>query len=645
LFVQNVLLHKKKIDTFVHPKYSSFSPSKNGGRNHHKTKKREEEEEELGREQERRRRRTTENHPRFELVVLVLFVPVSLFKKMSEEEPKTEKQLIRQAEKERKKKEKLEKELKKKREGLASSSGGGGSVVTVHASQTPPVHLDAVSGTRDFFPEEFRLQTWLFEKFRKCGLRAGFEEYDAPVLERQELYKRKAGEEITQQMYSFVDKDGVEVTLRPEMTPTLARMVLSRGASMILPLKWFSIPQCWRFEATQRGRKREHYQWNMDIIGCKEITAEVELLSAAVEFFKSCGITSADVGIKVNSRKVMQSMLTINDVPDEIFAPTCVILDKLDKIGAEAVVKELTETLGLPRETAENVVKTLSCKTVEELEEMAREAIEVSSGGDDGDNTNSNTKAVDDSSIRELKELFKLAEEYGFGDWLQFDASVVRGLAYYTGVVFEAFDKAGELRAIAGGGRYDKLLSLYGATTPVPACGFGFGDCVIVELLKEKNLLPNVQKRVDFCVCAYNKDMQGKAMKAAGLLRQTSPPSNGSGGGGGGSSSNDDDGDGNINSADENKRLVVVDVLLEPKKKVAQTFDYANRIGARYVVFVAPSEWENGCVRIKDLRAEEYAEDDADKQVDVKIEDLWNALEQMRENENRVRARRGFASL
>ena len=594
---------------------------------------------------EEREREEQQQQPRIRDLKVVLVLFVVRLKKMSEEEPKkTEKQLIRQAEKERKKKEKLEKELKKKREGVVSSSGGGGSVVTVHASQTPPVNLDAVSGTRDFFPEEFRLQTWLFEKFRKCGLRAGFEEYDAPVLERQELYKRKAGEEITQQMYSFVDKDGVEVTLRPEMTPTLARMVLSRGASMILPLKWFSIPQCWRFEATQRGRKREHYQWNMDIIGCKEITAEVELLSAAVEFFKSCGITSADVGIKVNSRKVMQSMLTINDVPDEIFAPTCVILDKLDKIGAEAVVKELTETLGLPRETAENVVKTLSCKTVEELEEMAREAIEVSSGGDDGDNTNSNTKAVDDSSIRELKELFKLAEEYGFGDWLQFDASVVRGLAYYTGVVFEAFDKAGELRAIAGGGRYDKLLSLYGATTPVPACGFGFGDCVIVELLKEKNLLPNVQKRVDFCVCAYNKDMQGKAMKAAGLLRQTSPPSNGSGGGGGGSS-NDDDGDGNINSANENKRLVVVDVLLEPKKKVAQTFDYANRIGARYVVFVAPSEWENGCVRIKDLRAEEYAEDDADKQVDVKIEDLWNALEQMRENENRVRARRGFASL
>jgi histidyl-tRNA synthetase len=551
------------------------------------------------------------------------------------EEGKSEKQLARIAEKERKKREKLEKERLKKERAEAQTSANN--VITVQASQTPPVDLDSVSGTRDFFPDEYRLQSWLFEKFRKCGLQSGFEEYDAPVLERQELYKRKAGEEITQQMYSFVDKDGVEVTLRPEMTPTLARMVLSRGASMILPLKWFSIPQCWRFEATQRGRKREHYQWNMDIIGCKEITAEVELLSAAVEFFKSCGITSEDVGIKVNSRKVMQSMLTINDVPDEIFAPTCVILDKLDKIGAEAVVKELTETLGLPRDTAENVVKTLSCKTVEELEEMAREAIEKSSGG----GSDANKKAVDDSSIRELKELFKLAEEYGFGDWLQFDASVVRGLAYYTGVVFEAFDKAGELRAIAGGGRYDKLLSLYGATTPVPACGFGFGDCVIVELLKEKNLLPNVQKRVDFCVCAYNKDMQGKAMKAAGLLRQnTSPPaSENSGNKNGGDRNNSDEGE------NDQKRLVVVDVLLEPKKKVAQTFDYANRIGARYVVFVAPSEWENGSVRIKDLRAEEYAEEDEDKQVDVKLEDLWKALEIMRENESRVRARRGLASL
>jgi len=552
---------------------------------------------------------------------------------------KSEKQLQRTLEKERKRMEKQEKEERKRLQGNGSNSNHGQSIITIQAMQQTPVELESVSGTRDWFPEEYRLQRWLFEKFRKTGNSFGFEEYDAPVLERQELYKRKAGEEITQQMYSFVDKDQCEVTLRPEMTPTLARMVLSRGASMILPLKWFSIPQCWRFEATQRGRKREHYQWNMDIIGCDKITAEVELLAAVVDFFKSLGITSADVGVKVNSRKVMQSMLQINKVPDEIFAPTCVILDKLDKIGDDAVIKELTETLKLPKETAMNVVKTLHCKTVEELEQMAKEAITSSSSSeanDDDTTTTTNNNKMDDSSIQELKQLFKLADEYGFGDWLQFDASVVRGLAYYTGVVFEAFDKAGELRAIAGGGRYDKLLSLYGAMSPVPACGFGFGDCVIVELLKEKNLLPKkeVEKQIDFCVAAYNIDMQGKAMKTANLLRL-----------GNNNNSDNDNDNNNNNNNNSGHHLITCDVMLEPKKKVAQTFDYANRIGARYIVFVAPSEWENGCVRIKDLRADAYAAEESDKQVDVKLEDLCNALEIMRLNEVQVKIRRGMASL
>jgi histidyl-tRNA synthetase len=162
---------------------------------------------------------------------------------------------------------------------------------------------------QDFYPDEMRLQRWLFDHFRRVGTSCGFEEYDAPVLERQELYKRKAGEEITQQMYCFVDKEDVEVTLRPEMTPSLARMVLGKAQSVMLPLKWFSIPQCWRFETTQRGRKREHYQWNMDIIGCPGVAAEVELLSAVCQFFTNIGIKSSDIGIKVNSRKVMASVL------------------------------------------------------------------------------------------------------------------------------------------------------------------------------------------------------------------------------------------------------------------------------------------------------------------------------------------------
>ena len=197
---------------------------------------------------------------------------------------KTEKQLKREAEKRAKK----EAEAAKKAAKLAARQvrGQGGGAVTVGVVPHPPVELEPPSGTRDFYPDEMRLQRWLFDHFRAVGDACGFEEYDAPVLERQELYKRKAGEEITQQMYSFVDKEQTEVTLRPEMTPSLARMVLGKAQSLMLPLKWYSVPQCWRFETTQRGRKREHYQWNMDIIGCSGVAAEVELLSAICSFFQ-----------------------------------------------------------------------------------------------------------------------------------------------------------------------------------------------------------------------------------------------------------------------------------------------------------------------------------------------------------------------
>ena len=503
---------------------------------------------------------------------------------------KTEKQLKREAEKKAKKAAEAAKKAAKLE--ARQVRGQSGNTVTVGVVPNPPVDLEPASGTRDFYPEEMRLQRWLYDHFRNVGTLCGFEEYDAPVLERQELYKRKAGEEITQQMYSFTDKEGVEVTLRPEMTPTLARMVLGKAQSLMLPLKWYSVPQCWRFETTQRGRKREHYQWNMDIIGCKGINAEVELLFAVCAFFKSIGITSADVGIKVNSRKVMASVLDSYGITDEKFAPVCVVMDKLDKIGADAVKEELELTQGLPAETANKIVDCLACKSVDELQALC------------GD-------GVDQSGIDELKRLFELAEDYGYGDWLIFDASVVRGLAYYTGIVFEGFDRAGELRAICGGGRYDKLLSLYGAVTEVPACGFGFGDCVIVELLKDKGLLPNIPKSVEFVVAAFNESMQGKAMKTASLIRA------------GGAE---------------------VDMLLEPKKKVANTFDYANRVGARYIVFVAPQEWENDMVRIKDLRAD-YTDNDEEKQIDVKISDLGRALEVLRAHEASVGAANKMGSM
>ena len=262
------------------------------------------------------------------------------------------------------------------------------------------------------------------------------------MLEHEELYKRKAGEEITQQMYNFIDKEGHAVTLRPEMTPSLARMILGRTnesgeTKMLLPVKWFSLPQCWRFETTQRGRKREHYQWNMDIVGVKSIAAEVELLSAITAFFTNICITSKDVGIKVNSRKVMASILKAQGISDGQFAPVCVVVDKLDKIGDDAVTAELVG-LGVQESTARTIIKSMSARSVEDLANIAQGA--------------------DQEGLNELKDLFEQAKAYGFEDYLLFDASVVRGLAYYTGIVFECFDRSGELRAICGGGRYDRCV-------------------------------------------------------------------------------------------------------------------------------------------------------------------------------------------
>ncbi|CAD7972512.1 unnamed protein product [Amoebophrya sp. A25] len=435
------------------------------------------------------------------------------------------------------------------------------------------IDLAPPHGTRDFFPEEMRSQKWLFDKFSGTAKRFGFELYDAPVLENVALYERKAGEEITEQMYNFIDKDGASVTLRPEMTPSLARMVLNLmreetgQMSAILPLKWYSIPQCWRFETTQRGRKREHYQWNMDMIGVENITAEAELLAAVVDFFESVGLTSEDIKIKVNSRKVLGFVLAKAGVSDEQFAAATVIIDKQDKIGAAECKKQLNECLGLAPDTCDRIVDATAAETIERFAEIA--------------------EATESEEVRELQELFSFAKDGGWVDWLVFDASVVRGLAYYTGIVFEANDRKGEFRAICGGGRYDRLLSLYGATKPIPMVGFGFGDCVIMELLKERGLLPKIGQQTEYLVCAFNKDMMGPAMSVARELRKAGK---------------------------------TVLFYQQVAKKIGNAFSYADRVGAQYVALVAPGEWEKGEVRIKDL----HEEDKDKKEKDVKFDDLKN---------------------
>ena len=414
-----------------------------------------------------------------------------------------------------------------------------------------------VRGTRDFYPEDMRIRNWLFDNFTDAALLHGFDEYDAPVLEHEELYTRKQGEEITQQLYNFEDKGDRKVALRPEMTPSLARMVMARAGGLPMPIKWFSIPQCWRYERTQRGRGREHYQWNVDIWGTNEISADAELISILVTFFEGVGLTAKDLVIKISSRKVLEEVLGSLEISEEIFSKTCIIVDKMDKLSADIIEEQLTE-LGHNSDAISKIQSILGIKNMDEL---------------------ANSLGKESSAVSELNSLFDSIDSYGILEWVEFDASVVRGLAYYTGAVFEAHDREGKFRAICGGGRYDKLLSTLGGKD-LPATGFGFGDMVIMELLAEKNLIPELISGIEDIVIPLNPELRSASVMVAAALRDTGR---------------------------------TVDLVLEDKK-LKWAFKHAERIGADRLVMVMPEEWKSGKVRIKDLESGE--------ETDVSIEEL-----------------------
>jgi histidyl-tRNA synthetase len=450
----------------------------------------------------------------------------------------------------------------------SSSSSSSSSPATSSPSQL--IDTNPPRGTRDFFPEDMRLRNWLFGRWADVARRFGFEQFDAPVLESEALFVRKAGEEITEQLYGFEDKGGRRVALRPEVTPSLARLVLQKGKALPLPAKWWAVAQCWRYERTTRGRRREHYQWNMDIVGVPGVEAEAELLAAMATFFGDVGLTPRDVGIKVSSRRVLSAVLRANGVPHEVFARACVAVDKADKLPREQVVAELA-ALGVSGEAAGGVLDATRCGSLDALEALLLGKLQAGGGGGgDGGDGGEQAAAIKDA-VGDLRRLFDLAEAYGVADWLVFDASVVRGLAYYTGVVFEAFDRAGQLRAIAGGGRYDRLLSAFGGQD-APCAGFGFGDAVIVELLRDKGLLPDVSRAsVDDVVFALDEARRPEACACAARLRA------------GGRS---------------------VDLVLEPGKRLKAALKAAERLGAGRVVLVGGKEWdERGCVVVRDMAA------------------------------------------
>jgi len=351
-------------------------------------------------------------------------------------------------------------------------------------------------GTRDFYPEDMVLREHVFSSWEKSCRKYGFEKYDAPVFEHLELYTEKSGNEIEGQLYTFEDKGGRRLALRPEMTPSLARMVAAKGNSLKKPVKWYSIPKLFRYEKMQKGRLREFFQLNMDILGIADISADAELIAVAIDTMRDLGLTSEDFAIHISSRNLLEELFLAEKIEDAKLPSLYALLDKMLKMPIEEFHKKIEEALGNADQAA-MVQKILAVKSLDEIEEINSEL----------------------PALEELKTLFSYLDAFGLSDYAIFDISIVRGLAYYTGTVFEVFDKARTMRAIAGGGRYNKLVSLYGGQ-PTPAVGFAAGDVVLSDLLSEKGLLPEKPARSDLFVVSFQKDL-AKVITVVSKLRNS----------------------------------------------------------------------------------------------------------------------------
>jgi histidyl-tRNA synthetase len=358
----------------------------------------------------------------------------------------------------------------------------------------------ALPGFRDFYPEELAQRSYILGVWREVMRRYAFVEYDGPPLEPLDLYRQKSGDELVGQLYSFMDRGKREVALRPEMTPTFARMVAARANALRKPVRWFSIPQLFRNERQQRGRLREHFQLNADLVGESSETADAEVLAVALEVMKSLGLTHADVGARVSDRRLLHVLLAHAGVRDEAMPTVYTVIDKRSREPAD-VSREKLEAAAGSSGVADKVEAVLGCSDVAALIKRYSDVAGVA------------------EHIDRMRKYLSHVAALGFGDWVQLDLSIVRGLAYYTGIVFELFDTAGELRAICGGGRYDTLLARLGGPD-LPAVGFGMGDVVLGELLRSRNLVPSLAPRTDFWVASDDESLLEDVMIVASELRR-----------------------------------------------------------------------------------------------------------------------------
>jgi len=350
--------------------------------------------------------------------------------------------------------------------------------------------MERLPGFRDFYPEPLPHQDvwsadarqYIFEKWRTIAKRYGFREYDGPPLEPLELFTTKSGAEIVGQLYNFVDKGDRAVSLRPEMTPTLARMVAAHERNYKKPIKWFAIPQLFRYERQQKGRLREHFQFNADLIGETDPAADAELIALLIDTLRAFGLTAEDFVIRLSSRNAWHDFFKHGGGDNAHEYDFFQAIDKLERSAPEESEKKLS-AMGFSVARVNEFIK--SGKPTAELQSI-----------------------LDNLAARGLKDFVKI------------DYQVIRGLAYYTGVVFEAFDRKGEFRAIAGGGRYNNLVKLIsGGKVDLPALGFGMGDVVLLEILKARGRLPKFDSPMDVYVLIEDEALRPNSLKLIHDLR------------------------------------------------------------------------------------------------------------------------------
>ncbi len=335
--------------------------------------------------------------------------------------------------------------------------------------------IQPVKGTRDFYPEEMAIRNFIIDGWKKVSIRNGFVEFDSPILEHLQMFTLKSGEEIVEQLFSLKDRGDRDLALIPEMTPSLARMVNQRINSLPKPIKWFSVPRLFRAERPQKGRLREFFQWNIDIIGEESVLADAEIVFTTLDYLMDVGLTPDDIVVKISSRKLLSAVLRETGFSESELPAMYLLLDKKDKLPKETF-RELLKEKVADSKKEEKIIQFMENDSISKIKNIVSVNEEI------------------EKAINELAEHRRILGEMGVAEFCRFDPAIVRGLAYYTGIVFEVHAQHSELRAICGGGRYDNLLKDFGGPD-VPAVGMGFGDCVLEILLREKGLLDDLIKQ------------------------------------------------------------------------------------------------------------------------------------------------------